>query len=157
MDDRVTDSRTLANGESIRRRRECLACGYRFTSYERIEDKALMVIKSDGRREPYDRAKLERGLRRALEKRPVSQLAIENFLNEVEDETAMLGRIANELPSSALGELVLNKLYQLDKVAYVRFASVYRKFETMHEFLQEISRLDAERDSQDGGMKNDGL
>ncbi|HAP43551.1 MAG: transcriptional regulator NrdR [Spirochaetes bacterium GWD1_61_31] len=157
LDDRVTDSRTLANGESIRRRRECLACGYRFTSYERIEEKALMVVKSDSRREPYDRAKLERGVRRAVEKRPVSQLAIENLLNEIEDEAAMLGRNGNEVPSSALGDLVLNKLYALDKVAYVRFASVYRKFESMQEFLQEIKRLETQRDGQDGGERQHGL
>jgi len=153
MDDRVTDSRTLANGESIRRRRECLSCGYRFTSYERIEEKTLMVVKSDGRREPYDRSKLERGLRRALEKRPVSQLSIENLLNEIEDEAAMFGRNSNEVPSAALGDLVLNKLYELDKVAYVRFASVYRKFETMQEFMQEIERLENNRDTQDEGRQ----
>jgi len=149
MDDRVTDSRTLANGESIRRRRECLSCGYRFTSYERIEEKSLMVVKRDDRREPYDRQKSERGLRRALEKRPVSQMAIENLLNEIEDEAAMLGKGGNEVQSSALGELTLNKLYAIDKVAYVRFASVYRKFETMAEFLQEIQRLERERDGED--------
>ncbi len=149
MDDRVTDSRTLANGESIRRRRECLSCGYRFTSYERIEEKSLMVVKRDDRREPFDRQKLERGLRRALEKRPVSQMCIENLLNEIEDEAAMLGKGGNEVQSTSLGELTLNKLYAIDKVAYVRFASVYRKFETMAEFLQEIQRLERERDGED--------
>lgn len=146
MDDRVTDSRTLANGESIRRRRECLACGFRFTSYERIEEKPLMVVKRDGRREPYDRAKLERGIQRAIEKRPVSQMSTENILNEIEDEAAILSKGFNEVPSSALGEMILHKLYQLDKVAYIRFASVYRKFESMDEFIQEIERLEDARE-----------
>jgi transcriptional repressor NrdR len=142
MDDKVIDSRSLANGESIRRRRECLSCSFRFTSYERIEEKPLMVVKRDGRREPYERAKLERGLVRALEKRPISQLSIENLLNEVEDEAAMRGKTANEIPSQELGEMILGKLYAIDKVAYVRFASVYRKFETMDEFIREIERLE---------------
>jgi transcriptional repressor NrdR len=145
MDDRVTDSRTLANGESIRRRRECLSCGFRFTSYERIEEKALMVIKRDGRREPFDRQKLERGLQRALEKRPVSQMTIENILNEIEDDAAMLGKGGNEIPSSSLGEMTLHKLHDLDKVAYIRFASVYRKFESMDEFVKEIVSLEDSR------------
>lgn len=144
MDDKVIDSRTLANGESIRRRRECLACGFRFTSYERIEEKPLMVVKRDGRREPFERAKLERGIVRALEKRPVSQLSIENLVNEIEDEAAMRGKTANEIGSAELGEMALRKLYALDKVAYVRFASVYRKFETMDEFIEVIDRVEGE-------------
>ncbi|HAE20876.1 MAG TPA: transcriptional regulator NrdR [Spirochaetaceae bacterium] len=146
MDDRVIDSRTLANGESIRRRRECLSCGFRFTSYERIEEKPLMVVKRDNRREPYDRAKLERGIQRALEKRPVSQMTIENILNEIEDEAAMVGKGVNEVPSSALGEMTLHMLYDLDKVAYIRFASVYRKFESMDEFIHEIESLETARE-----------
>ena len=150
MDDKVIDSRTLANGESTRRRRECLSCGFRFTSYERIEEKPLMIVKRDGRREPYERAKLERGVIRALEKRPVSQLSIENLINEVEDEAAMRGKTSNELPSHELGEMILGKLYLIDKVAYVRFASVYRKFETMDEFLREIERLEGEQGGEAG-------
>lgn len=148
MDDRVIDSRTLANGESIRRRRECLGCGFRFTSYERIEEKPLMVVKRDGRREPFDRSKLERGLQRALEKRPISQMSIENILNEIEDEAAMAGKSANELPSSMLGEMTLHKLYAVDKVAYIRFASVYRKFESLDEFIQEVERLVSAREGE---------
>jgi len=143
MDDKVIDSRTLANGESIRRRRECVSCGFRFTSYERIEEKPLMVVKRDARREPFERAKLERGLFRALEKRPVSQLTIENIVNEIEDEAAMKGKTANEIPSSELGAMVLDRIYGVDKVAYIRFASVYRKFETVDEFLEEIEKLGA--------------
>lgn len=142
LDDKVIDSRTLANGESIRRRRECTSCGLRFTSYERIEEKPLMVVKSDGRRQPFERSKLERGVERALEKRPVAQLSIENLLNEIEDEAAQKGKASNEIPSAELGEMVLRKLYDLDKVAYVRFASVYRKFETMDEFLAEVKRVE---------------
>ncbi|HON88318.1 MAG TPA: transcriptional regulator NrdR [Spirochaetia bacterium] len=142
LDDRVIDSRTLANGESIRRRRECLSCGYRFTSYEKIEEKPLMVVKRDGRREPFDREKLERGLRRALEKRPVSQMTIENILNEIEDEAAVQSKGNNEISSTSLGEIVLSRLYAIDMVAYVRFASVYRKFETLSEFVETIREIE---------------
>lgn len=142
LDDKVIDSRTLANGESIRRRRECSSCGLRFTSYERIEDRQLMVIKRDGRREPFERVKIERGVHRALEKRPVSQFSIENLVNEIEDEAARSGRAGNEVSSSKIGDMVLRRLFELDKVAYVRFASVYRKFETLSEFLREIESLE---------------
>jgi transcriptional repressor NrdR len=141
LDDKVIDSRSLANGEAIRRRRECVSCGLRFTSYERIEEKPLMVVKRDGRREPFERTKIERGLIRALEKRPVSQMSIENFINEIEDEAAQLAKASNELPSEAIGNMVLRRLYELDKVAYIRFASVYRKYETADEFLREIESL----------------
>ncbi len=143
LDDRVMDSRTLANGESIRRRRECTSCGLRFTSYERIEERPLMVVKRDGRREPFERIKIERGVARALEKRPVSQLSIENLVNEIEDEAAHSGRTGNEIASSVLGDMVLRRLFALDRVAYIRFASVYRKFETLEEFLREIEHLRA--------------
>ena len=141
LDDKVIDSRSLANGDDIRRRRECLSCGLRFTSYERIEEKPLMVVKRDGRREPFDRAKIERGLVRALQKRPVSQMSIENFVNEIEDEAAERAKISNEISTEALGDMVLRRLYDLDKVAYIRFASVYRKYETPDEFLKEIESL----------------
>jgi len=142
FDDKVIESRTLANGESIRRRRECNDCGYRFTSYERIEDKQFMVIKRDGRRDPFDRAKIERGVQRALEKRPVSQMSIENIVNEIEDASVMQGKTNHEIASSDIGELVLRKLGEVDKVAYIRFASVYRHFEDMDEFIQEIKKLE---------------
>jgi transcriptional repressor NrdR len=148
LDDKVIDSRSLANGDAIRRRRECLACGLRFTSYERREEKPLMVIKRDGRREPFERSKIERGLTRALEKRPVSQMSIENFVNEIEDEAAFLAKTSNEISSEAVGSMVLRRLYGLDKVAYIRFASVYRQYETADEFLHEIDllqRQEAER------------
>jgi len=141
LEDKVLESRTLAGGESIRRRRECLSCGYRFTSYERIEEKQLMVVKSDGRREPFDRSKLERGIQRACEKRNISQNTIEELINEIEDQAAMLGKTTHEVSSRQLGEMVLNKLHDLDKVAYVRFASVYRKFSDVDEFIREIESL----------------
>jgi transcriptional repressor NrdR len=139
----VNESRTLANGEAIRRRRECISCGYRFTSYERIEDKQFMVVKRDGRREPFDRAKIERGVQRALEKRPVSQMSIENIVNEIEDAAAMMSKGNHETDAAAIGDLVLEKLGALDKVAYIRFASVYRHFENLDEFVREIQKLDA--------------
>jgi transcriptional repressor NrdR len=131
----------LANGEAIRRRRECNGCGYRFTSYERIEDKQFMVIKKDGRREPFDRSKLERGVQRALEKRPVSQMNIESLINEIEDAAAILGKDNHEIDAAAIGDLVLEKLAALDKVAYIRFASVYRHFENLDEFVSEIQKM----------------
>ncbi len=141
FDDKVIESRTLANGEATRRRRECTSCGYRFTSYERIEEKQFMVVKKDGRREPFDRIKIERGVQRALEKRPVSQMTIENIVNEIEDQAALAGRSNNEIASSELGELVLAKIADVDKVAYIRFASVYRHFGDMEEFVREIQNL----------------
>jgi transcriptional repressor NrdR len=142
FDDKVIESRTLANGDAIRRRRECNGCGYRFTSYERVEDKQFMVIKRDGRRDPFDREKIERGVRRSLEKRPVSQMSIENLINEIEDAVAIMGKASHEIDSAAIGDLALEKLGALDKVAYIRFASVYRHFENVEEFVREIQKLD---------------
>jgi transcriptional repressor NrdR len=140
-DDKVIESRTLANGDAIRRRRECNSCGYRFTSYERVDDKQFMVIKRDGRREPFAREKIERGVQRSLEKRPVSQMSIENLINEIEDAVAIMGKAHHEIESAAIGDLALEKLEALDKVAYIRFASVYRHFENMEEFIREIDKL----------------
>jgi len=142
IDDKVIESRTLANGDAIRRRRECVLCGYRFTSYERTEDKQFMVIKRDGRREPFDRTKIERGVSRALEKRPVSQMSMESLVNEIEDRSAILGKISHEIDAATIGDLVLEKLASIDKVAYIRFASVYRHFENLDEFIREIQKVD---------------
>ena len=142
FDDKVIDSRTLANGDAIRRRRECCKCSYRFTSYERTEDKQFMVIKQSGRREPFDRIKIERGIIRALEKRPVSQMSIERLINEIEDQAAIAGKVNHEIDSATIGDLVLEKLAALDKVAYIRFASVYRHFENLDEFVREIKKID---------------
>ncbi|MDR1326550.1 MAG: transcriptional regulator NrdR [Treponema sp.] len=144
FDDKVIESRTLANGDAIRRRRECNACGHRFTSYERIEDKQFMVIKRDGRREPFERSKIEKGVQRAFEKRAVSQLKIESLINEIEDASAMFGKANHEIESAAIGEIVLEKLSRLDRVAYIRFASVYRHFEDIEQFSNEIQKLESE-------------
>ena len=147
VEDKVIESRTLARGEAIRRRRECERCSYRFTSYERTEDNQFMVIKKDDRREPFDRRKIEKGITRALEKRPVSQIRIENLVNEIEDETAILSKDSREIGSNLIGDLILEKLSKLDKVAYIRFASVYRHFENLDEFVSEINKLGGEHTS----------
>lgn len=144
-DDKVVESRTLGQGDCVRRRRACLACGYRFTSYERIEEKPLMVVKRNGRREPFDRAKLERGIERALEKRPVSINTIENIASDIEDAAIMACKNAKEVKSTELGEMVLNRLYALDKVAYIRFASVYKKFNNLDEFINEVQKIHKNR------------
>ena len=147
LDDKVIESRTMANGESIRRRRECVSCGYRFTSYERIEEKPFMVIKRDGRRQPFDRKKLEKGITRALEKRPVSTDIIENIINDIEDRAVISAKANREISTTQLGELVLERLYDLDKVAYIRFASVYKHFENLDEFINEVNNLGKSKDS----------
>lgn len=142
LDDKVLESRTMINGESIRRRRECLACGYRFTSYERIDEKPFMVVKRDGRRQPFDRTKLEKGIVRALEKRPVSTSMVEQISNDIEDLAIKLGKEAREISTASLGELVLEKLSDIDAVAYIRFASVYRHFENLEEFITEVKNIE---------------
>ena len=144
LDDKVIESRTMANGESLRRRRECVSCGYRFTSYERIEEKPFMVIKRDGRRQPFDRTKLEKGIDRALEKRPVATSMIENIINDIEDRAIIAGKANREISTAELGEFVLERLYDIDKVAYIRFASVYKDFRTLQDledFVATIEKL----------------
>ena len=141
LDDKVIESRTMANGESLRRRRECVSCGYRFTSYERIEEKPFMVIKRDGRRQPFDRTKLEKGIDRALEKRPVATSMIENIINDIEDRAIIAGKANREISTAELGEFVLERLYDIDKVAHIRFASVYKHFENLEEFVTEVNNL----------------
>lgn len=141
LEDKVIESRMLAHGESIRRRRECLQCGYRFTSYEHIEEKQLMVIKRDGSRQLFDIKKIKHGILRAIEKRPISQSQIESILIELENEARIKALNTNEISSTDLGEMVLKKLYTLDNVAYIRFASVYRQFENVEEFIKEIEKL----------------
>ncbi|MDC7221916.1 MAG: transcriptional regulator NrdR [Spirochaetales bacterium] len=141
MEDKVLESRQNGIGTTIRRRRECLACGYRFTSYEKIEEITIKVIKKDGSREPFDKKKIERGLHRAIEKRPVTQLQIDEVLNTLEDEVDMKCRGTHEIQSSELGDMVMSTLFGLDKVAYVRFASVYQKFENVDEFVDVIHNL----------------
>jgi len=141
LEDRVLESRQNAGGSAIRRRRECLSCGYRFTSYERIEEKPIMVVKRDGRLEPYEPAKLERGINIAMEKRPIGQATRESLFQAIEDEVAYGARNSHEIATKELGEIVLRRLYKVDKVAYVRFASVYRMFDNVEEFLREIEQL----------------
>ena len=150
FDDKVIESRTLANGDAIRRRRECIPCGYRFTSYERTEDKQFMVVKRGGRREPFDRAKIERGVSRALEKRPVSQMVIESLVNEIEDMAAMKGKVNHEIDTAVIGDMVLEKLAAIDKVAYIRFAAVYRHFENLDDFVREIKKVDGSLPGMEG-------
>lgn len=145
LDDKVIESRTMANGESIRRRRECLGCGYRFTSYERIEEKPFMVIKRDGRRQPFESDKLAKGIERALEKRPVSMSMIDQLVTEIEDEAYKKGKAAREISTADLGELVLCRLNSIDKVAYIRFASVYKHFNDLDEFIEEVKKIGGEK------------
>ena len=145
LDDKVIESRAMANGESIRRRRECLGCGYRFTSYERIAEKPFMVVKRDGRREPFEQAKLEKGISRALEKRPVSMRMVEQIVSEIEDKAVMRGKVNREISTAELGELVLQRLYEIDKVAYIRFASVYKHFENLDEFITEVKNIEGKQ------------
>lgn len=141
IEDKVIESRQNMAGTVIRRRRECSECGYRFTSYENIEEKPLMVVKRDGRRELFDSIKLERKVRIALEKRPVPAAAIEKMIHEIEDEAAMKAKSSHEIASREIGEMVLTRLYGIDRVAYVRFASVYRMFDNVEEFIREIEKL----------------
>ncbi len=141
LDDKVLESRTMTNGESIRRRRECLSCGYRFTSYEHIEEKPFLVVKKDNRRQPFDRVKLEKGIERALEKRPVSTEKLESIVHEITDKAIMKGKGTREISTTELGDLVLETLHTIDKVAYIRFASVYREFENLQEFITEVNKL----------------
>ncbi len=138
-DDKVIESRTVAEGESIRRRRECNKCGKRFTSYERVEHRPLMVAKKDGRREPFSREKIMSGVSRAVEKRPVSVDDIDDLLDRIEKQLYSMNK--KELQSEDVGEVVMQELEKLDKVAYVRFASVYREFKDVKEFVKEIKGL----------------
>jgi transcriptional repressor NrdR len=137
-EDRVLDSRPLDGASIIRRRRECQSCHKRFTTYERLEEVPLMVIKSDDRREPYNREKLREGILRACEKRPVGADKVERILSEIEYE---LQDYVMQVPSRVIGEKVLKRLKELDPVAYIRFASVYRQFPDVDAFLEELQKL----------------
>ena len=136
---RVIDSRPAEDNNSIRRRRVCDECGKRFTTYEKIETIPLIIIKKDNNREAYDRAKIEAGVLRACHKRPVSAQQITTLVDEVENE--IFNREERELPSGTIGELVMNKLKDLDAVAYVRFASVYREFKDVNTFMDELKSV----------------
>jgi transcriptional repressor NrdR len=137
--DKVVDSRESGLGDAIRRRRECQDCSRRFTSYERIEEIPYLVIKRDGRREGFDRAKLMSGLHRACEKRPVSAKDLSTLADDVEQMVQDSGD--REVETKVIGEMVVDRLKELDKVAYVRFASVYRRFEDVQEFVAELKDL----------------
>jgi transcriptional repressor NrdR len=143
LENRVIDSRLTNDGDAIRRRRECFHCKRRFTTYERIEEMLPMVVKKDGRRELFDRQKIVSGLKKACEKRPVSISAIEQTADRIEH--ALQERGEKEVPSSVIGEAVMRELHELDKVAYVRFASVYRSFKDVSEFMHELEELIEER------------
>ncbi len=141
LDDKVIESRQNNSGSTIRRRRECLDCNYRFTSYERIEEIPLKIVKSDGHRQDFDLEKIEKGLWRSLEKRPVSRADIDIILHELEDEIHLKGKSSNEVKASDIGAMILKKLYSVDHVAYIRFASVYRNFEDVKQFINEIENI----------------
>lgn len=139
FESRVIDSRSCENGGAIRRRRECLACRRRFTTYERVEERPLMVVKKDGSREPFNRDKLSNGIIRACEKRPVSMESIENVVAEIERD--LRDNNDREVRSMVIGEKVMEQLRSLDEVAYVRFASVYRQFGDLNSFINTIEQL----------------
>ncbi|QQR88938.1 MAG: transcriptional repressor NrdR [Myxococcales bacterium] len=139
LENRVMDSRLSQGGEVTRRRRECEGCTRRYTTYERVEQVLPLVIKKDDRREPFDRLKVLSGLRRACEKRPVSSEALDQLVSQVERELVELGE--KEVHSSLIGEKLMEKLRDIDQVAYVRFASVYRSFKDIHEFMGALSHL----------------
>ena len=136
---RVLDSRQIEGGTAIRRRRECYVCSKRFTTYERYEDFQLMVIKKDGRREPFSRQKLLAGLRKACEKRPISIEQLETIVSDIERQ--LLDTNEREVPSKMIGEAVINKLFEIDEIAYIRFASVYRQFKDIQKFMEELEEL----------------
>jgi transcriptional repressor NrdR len=138
-DTRVVDTRTIKDASIIRRRRVCVSCRHKFTTYERVEEPPLMVIKSDKRREPFDINKVREGILRAVEKRPVKSEDVERIVSEVQQELAK--KFVLEVPSSLIGKLVLEKLFEVDPVAYVRFASVYYQYDSIEKFLTELKKL----------------
>ncbi|MCI7182186.1 MAG: transcriptional regulator NrdR [Schaedlerella sp.] len=139
IDTRVIDSRPAEDGNSIRRRRSCDECGKRFTTYEKVETIPLIIIKKDNTREQYDRTKIEGGILRACYKRPVPMEEVQRALDEI--ELAIFNREEKEIPSSVIGEIVMDKLRELDPVAYVRFASVYREFKDVNTFMDELKKF----------------
>jgi transcriptional repressor NrdR len=142
-DDHVIDSRSCKDGDMIRRRRECNKCTHRFTTYETIEREDLQVVKTDGRMEPFEKRKILYGLRKACEKRPIRLENLENIVDKMVEE--LENEHGLEIPSLAIGEKVMSELKKLDEVAYVRFASVYRKFKDIQEFVHEVQKLNPEQ------------
>ena len=143
QDSKVVDSRHSEDGSSIRRRRECLLCGKRFTTYEIVESLPIVVVKRDGSRQSFDRNKILNGMLRACEKRPVSLAAMESVVDDIEQY--IQNSLEREVRSEEIGELVMEKLKQMDEVAYVRFASVYRSFTDVNSFMQELNKILAEK------------
>ena len=139
IDDKVIDSRTAREGEVIRRRRECLTCKRRFTTYERIEENLPALVKKDNRRETFDRSKIMAGLKKACEKRPISSAALEGAVDRIEKRLQEYGE--SEVPARVVGEEVMRELHELDQVAYVRFASVYKEFKDIDQFMETIRSL----------------
>lgn len=143
LEDKVVDSRMAKEGEVIRRRRECLGCKRRYTTYERVEEILPMVVKKDGRRESFDRTKILAGLKKACEKRPISTATIEDVTDRIEKRIQEMGE--TEIESRIVGEELMKALHQLDQVAYVRFASVYREFKDIDQFMDELKTLAQQR------------
>jgi transcriptional repressor NrdR len=139
QDDKVVDSRASREGATIRRRRECLSCAYRFTTYEEVERGGIVVLKHDGRREEFAREKLLSGIKKACQKRPISPKVIEDLVDRIVNE--ITDRYEREVPAEFIGKLVMEGLRQIDEVAYVRFASVYRRFQEATDFVHEVKKL----------------
>ena len=137
----MIDSRASREGATIRRRRECIACGFRFTTYEEVEHAGLLVLKRDGRREEFTRVKLASGIEKACQKRPISPKAIEDLVEKIANEVT--DGYEREVPGEVIGKLVMDALRQIDEVAYVRFASVYRRFQEATDFVHEVNKLES--------------
>ena len=152
IDNKVIDSRLSKDGNVIRRRRECLVCSRRFTTYEHIEEIPVMIIKKDGRREVFAREKVRAGIQRACEKRNISMNVIEEFLDDLERDLKETGE--KEIPSHAIGEKIMQALHQWDDVAYVRFASVYREFKDVNDFVSELKSLLSQQDAPNADSSN---
>jgi len=141
QDDKVIDSRAAREGATIRRRRECIACGFRFTTYEEVEHTGLVVLKRDGRREEFSTDKLMSGIKKACQKRPISSKVIEDLVEKIVNK--ITDEYEREVPGEVIGKLVMEELRQMDEVAYVRFASVYRRFQEATDFVHEVKKLEA--------------
>ncbi|MBE5040920.1 transcriptional regulator NrdR [Ructibacterium gallinarum] len=147
LESKVVDSRSTEDGTAIRRRRECLNCGKRFTTYEKIESAPIIVIKKDGSRQSFDREKLQRGILNSCASRPVSLHAIDSMLDEIEGE--IHNSLAREVSSQKIGEMVMERLRKIDEVAYVRFASVYKQFKDIETFKEELAKLTSQKEQDD--------
>jgi transcriptional repressor NrdR len=143
QDDKVIDSRASREGATIRRRRECTACEHRFTTYEEVERENLMVLKRDGRHEEFSKDKLYSGIKKACQKRPISPKVIEDLVDKIVDEVT--DKYEREVPGEVIGKLVMDRLRAIDEVAYVRFASVYRRFQEATDFVHEVKKLEAKQ------------